>query len=202
MIPPPNATTKPTGECRMRWLPSMSRPMMAPQLRSAAPRQETGSVDGDVTRPGRPGGRVSRRSAPRRQCAQPGSGAARGRRAAAGRGRCEPWGRAGSAVGWEPGSWSPGTCCWSASPCATPASPAWSWWPSGSWPTWRSSPWTGACRCAACPPACRIGRRHHGERPGDHLTGLADVVHLAPLGETVSAGDIVLSLGVARSWWR
>jgi hypothetical protein len=39
--------------------------------------------------------------------------------------------------------------------------------------------------------------RHHGQRPGDHLTGLADVVSLTPLGETVSAGDLVLSLGVA-----
>jgi hypothetical protein len=41
--------------------------------------------------------------------------------------------------------------------------------------------------------------RHHGQRAGDHLTGLADVVPLTPLGETVSAGDIVLSLGVATA---
>jgi Family of unknown function (DUF5317) len=47
------------------------------------------------------------------------------------------------------------------------------------------------------PPGTTYGWRHHGERPGDHLTGLADVVPLTPLGETVSAGDIVLSLGVA-----
>jgi hypothetical protein len=43
------------------------------------------------------------------------------------------------------------------------------------------------------------GWRHHGERPGDRLTGLADVVPVTPLGETVSAGDIVLSLGVATA---
>jgi hypothetical protein len=47
------------------------------------------------------------------------------------------------------------------------------------------------------PATSTYGWRHHGERPGDHLTGLADVVRLSPLGETVSAGDIVLSLGVA-----
>jgi len=47
------------------------------------------------------------------------------------------------------------------------------------------------------PPGLTYGWRHHGERPGDHLTGLADVVPVTPLGETVSAGDIVLSLGVA-----
>jgi hypothetical protein len=47
------------------------------------------------------------------------------------------------------------------------------------------------------PPGASYGARHHGERPGDHLTGLADVVRVSPLGETVSAGDIVLSLGVA-----
>jgi hypothetical protein len=41
------------------------------------------------------------------------------------------------------------------------------------------------------------GARHHGIRAGDHLTFLADVVHLPALSETVSAGDIVLSIGVA-----
>jgi Family of unknown function (DUF5317) len=41
------------------------------------------------------------------------------------------------------------------------------------------------------------GGRHHAERPGDHLTGLADVVPITPIGETVSAGDLVLALGVA-----
>jgi hypothetical protein len=47
------------------------------------------------------------------------------------------------------------------------------------------------------PPGVRDGPRHHGERPGDRLTSLADVVRLGPLGETVSPGDIVLSVGVA-----
>jgi hypothetical protein len=51
----------------------------------------------------------------------------------------------------------------------------------------------------ALPAGVSDGWRHHGERPGDHLTGLSDVVPLAPLGETVSAGDIVLSLGVATT---
>jgi len=46
------------------------------------------------------------------------------------------------------------------------------------------------------PPGASFGLRHHGERPGDHLTALADVVRLSPLGETVSAGDLILSLGV------
>jgi Family of unknown function (DUF5317) len=43
------------------------------------------------------------------------------------------------------------------------------------------------------------GPRHHPVRPGDHLVGLADVIHLAPIGETVSAGDMVLALGVATA---
>lgn len=47
------------------------------------------------------------------------------------------------------------------------------------------------------PAGTSFGPRHHGERPGDRLTGLADVVAVGPLGETVSAGDLVLSLGVA-----
>ncbi len=47
------------------------------------------------------------------------------------------------------------------------------------------------------PPAAIYGPRHHGLRPGDHLTGLADVVHVALLGQTISAGDIVLAVGVA-----
>jgi hypothetical protein len=46
-------------------------------------------------------------------------------------------------------------------------------------------------------PSGHYGARHRAERPGDHLTGLADTVKLSPLGETVSGGDIVLCLGVA-----
>src|SRR5579864_8478412 len=47
------------------------------------------------------------------------------------------------------------------------------------------------------PAGTTEGARHHGIRPGDRLTGLADVVRLRPLGETVSAGDLVLAVGVA-----
>jgi hypothetical protein len=47
------------------------------------------------------------------------------------------------------------------------------------------------------PAGVSDGWRHHGERPGDRFTGLGDVVPLTPLGETVSGGDLVLSLGVA-----
>jgi hypothetical protein len=47
------------------------------------------------------------------------------------------------------------------------------------------------------PPGATFGARHHGERPGDHLSGLADVIHAPLVGETVSAGDLVLSLGMA-----
>jgi hypothetical protein len=49
------------------------------------------------------------------------------------------------------------------------------------------------------PAGVSDGWRHHGERPGDRLTGLADVIPITPLGETVSAGDLVLSLGVATA---
>jgi Family of unknown function (DUF5317) len=46
------------------------------------------------------------------------------------------------------------------------------------------------------PAAATFGPRHHGLRPGDRLTGLADVVHASFLGQTISAGDIVLAVGV------
>lgn len=42
-----------------------------------------------------------------------------------------------------------------------------------------------------------LGPLHHGQATGDHLTGLGDVVHIAPLDEQVSAGDLVLALGAA-----
>jgi hypothetical protein len=41
--------------------------------------------------------------------------------------------------------------------------------------------------------------RHHGMRASDQLTPLADDLRLAPFGETVSAGDVVLSVGVATT---
>jgi hypothetical protein len=51
------------------------------------------------------------------------------------------------------------------------------------------------------PQGYDLGPRHHPERPGDQLTGLADVVHVGVIGETVSAGDIVLSVGSAAVVW-
>jgi hypothetical protein len=47
------------------------------------------------------------------------------------------------------------------------------------------------------PAGATYGTRHHAQRPGDRLTGLADVIHLPALGEIVSPGDLVLGLGVA-----
>src|SRR3974390_395881 len=44
MIPPPKATTNPTGECRMRGLPSMTVTMMS-SVRSAAQPQVAGTVE-------------------------------------------------------------------------------------------------------------------------------------------------------------
>ena len=49
------------------------------------------------------------------------------------------------------------------------------------------------------PPLASTAGATMANAPGDHLTGLADVVRLAPLGETVSAGDIVLSLGAGTA---
>lgn len=46
-------------------------------------------------------------------------------------------------------------------------------------------------------PSAALGARHHGERPGDRLTVLGDVVNIGPLHQIVSAGDIVLATGVA-----
>jgi hypothetical protein len=50
-------------------------------------------------------------------------------------------------------------------------------------------------------PGVSLGSRHHGQRPGDHLVGLSDVVAVPILDETVSAGDIVLILGAATLTW-
>ena len=47
------------------------------------------------------------------------------------------------------------------------------------------------------PPASGFGPRHHGQRPGDHLTALGDVVAVPALGEVFSAGDLLLAAGVA-----
>jgi hypothetical protein len=43
--------------------------------------------------------------------------------------------------------------------------------------------------------------RHHAVRPSDRLVGLADVISLGPIGETVSGGDIILCLGAATVTW-
>lgn len=57
----------------------------------------------------------------------------------------------------------------------------------------------GGMPVRGAPPGVALGARHHGESPSDRLTGLADVVHIAPLGQTVSAGDLVLALGAATA---
>jgi hypothetical protein len=47
------------------------------------------------------------------------------------------------------------------------------------------------------PAGATYGARHHGIRTGDRLVELSDQITVAPLGVTVSPGDIVLSLGAA-----
>ncbi len=42
----------------------------------------------------------------------------------------------------------------------------------------------------------QLGGHHHGQQASDRLTGLADTVYVSPLGETLSAGDILLASGV------
>lgn len=46
------------------------------------------------------------------------------------------------------------------------------------------------------PSGAQLGGYHHGEAAGDRLTGLGDVLFVAPLGETLSAGDVLLASGV------
>jgi hypothetical protein len=55
----------------------------------------------------------------------------------------------------------------------------------------------GGMPVGGVPATATFGPRHHGLRPGDHLPGLADVVSVSFLGQTISAGDIVLAVGVA-----
>jgi hypothetical protein len=57
--------------------------------------------------------------------------------------------------------------------------------------------WDGGMPVRGVAPEVTFGPRHHGQRPGDHLTGLADTVRVAALGEMISAGDIVLTVGTA-----
>lgn len=47
------------------------------------------------------------------------------------------------------------------------------------------------------PPGVQASGHHHGIEPSDHLTALADDIHLPVGGETISAGDAVASLGAA-----
>lgn len=57
----------------------------------------------------------------------------------------------------------------------------------------------GGMPVRGAPPGVALSARHHGESPSDRLTGLADVVRVAPIGQTVSAGDLVLALGAATA---
>jgi hypothetical protein len=47
------------------------------------------------------------------------------------------------------------------------------------------------------PPGVTATGHHQGLRSGDHLTALADDIRVAPLGETVSAGDLLVAVGGA-----
>src|SRR5690242_9421312 len=42
-----------------------------------------------------------------------------------------------------------------------------------------------------------LDRKHHLDRPDDHLSVLSDIIPVSPLGEVLSFGDVVLSVGVA-----
>jgi hypothetical protein len=50
--------------------------------------------------------------------------------------------------------------------------------------------------------AADLGAKRHLEGPDDRLTFLGDVVPIRPLGEVVSAGDLVLAAGVAGMLFR
>jgi hypothetical protein len=43
----------------------------------------------------------------------------------------------------------------------------------------------------------RLHAKHHYERPSDRAMVLADVIPVRPLREVLSAGDLVMSLGIA-----
>lgn len=45
--------------------------------------------------------------------------------------------------------------------------------------------------------AVALSGRHHLERPSDRLTGLGDVIPLAPLREVISFGDLFMAVGSA-----
>lgn len=47
------------------------------------------------------------------------------------------------------------------------------------------------------PPGVALGHHHHGLSSRDHLAGLADIVPVPALGETVSPGDLLIGAGGA-----
>src|SRR5947209_8006828 len=49
------------------------------------------------------------------------------------------------------------------------------------------------------PAGVSFGVLHHGAGPGDRLAGLGDVLHIGFIRETVSAGDVLLAVGVATA---
>src|SRR3954447_1949203 len=42
-----------------------------------------------------------------------------------------------------------------------------------------------------------LDRKHHLGRPDDHLSVLSDIIPVSPLGEVLSFGDVMLSVGIA-----
>lgn len=44
----------------------------------------------------------------------------------------------------------------------------------------------------------RLAAKHHLERPSDRAPALGDIIPVAPLGEVVSFGDVVLAMGTAN----
>lgn len=57
----------------------------------------------------------------------------------------------------------------------------------------------GGMPVRAEPPGVQIGSHHHGLSADDHLAGLADTIRVAPLGETVSPGDLLTAAGGAAA---
>lgn len=43
-----------------------------------------------------------------------------------------------------------------------------------------------------------LAAKHHLERPSDRLPALGDIIPVAPLGEVVSFGDVVMAVGAAN----
>jgi hypothetical protein len=47
------------------------------------------------------------------------------------------------------------------------------------------------------PAGVQVAGHHHGLSTRDHLAALADTIRVAPLGETISPGDVLVTLGGA-----